>query len=509
MSTLKKTAIWITLLAVFLKLSGFIRESIISNKFGVSDQTDGYVYAFTLVTLVVAMISGGFNSVFLPMYTQKKLENEKEADKNATGIMNGIVLVFLLVSVAGYILIPYILPLITPSNLAAGAQDVAIRMMRIFFLGMSAIALNGIMETYLQTRKIFVPAQISKILATLMGAVFAIFFSGRWGIYSLAYGFIFGTFLGILIQSFFLWKGGFKWYPSIKVEKDFNKAFLILLLPAVLNSVVSQFNVFVNKTFALGTTGGGATYLDKASLLVSIPNTIYLTTIVAIIFTLLSEQVGDKKKFQNTVFMGLQVSFVTLFPIAIGLFLLGKEAIAFVYQRGLFTAEDTANTYIAMVLYLPMIIAQALQYIVSKAMFAMGKTKVIFKISVTTIAINFIVNMLIVDTLGYPGLAVTASVVNIYLLVVSTSIMYREFEPGESRRLFVLIARVIPPTLFMAVPIYIIKHYTQLGALPALVQLGLFGTMGVVLYAIGLFLFYREAFDKLLSLVKRKSKKTA
>lgn len=176
MSTLRKTAIWITLLALLLKMSGFIRESIVATMFGVSAETDGYVYAFSLITLVVAMISGGFNNVFLPMFSKKKKENAVEADRDANGIMNSTVILFLIISILGVFTIPYILPLITPDNMSAGAESVAIKTMQVFFIAMTMVALNGILESYLQGRRIFVPAQISKILATLMGAVFALLF---------------------------------------------------------------------------------------------------------------------------------------------------------------------------------------------------------------------------------------------------------------------------------------------------------------------------------------------
>ncbi|MFS0783794.1 murein biosynthesis integral membrane protein MurJ [Bacillus sp. 1P06AnD] len=504
MANLKRTAIWITLLAIFLKAAGFIRESIVAKVFGVSHETDGYVYAFSLITLVVAMISGGFNNVFLPQYMKRRKEKAEAAEKDANGIMNGTVIMFLLVSIIGYFASGKIIPYITPASMNPAAQDIAIKTMQIFFIGMTFVALNGILDSYLQARRSFVPSQIAKILATLTGAVFAIFFHEQMGIYSLAIGFVVGTVLGVIVQFIYLQKSNFRWAPTIKVEKDFRKTFLVLIVPSLLNSVVGQFNMFVNKTFASGTGDGGTTYLDKASLLVSIPNTIYATTIVVIIFTLLSEQVNDKKKFQETMHMGMMISLVTLLPMSVGLLLLGKEVIGFVLQHGKFTAADTYNTYVAMVLYLPMIIAQGLQFIVSKSMYARGKTSTVFRISITTVALNFILNWLIVDSLGYKGLAVTSSVVAIYFLVVSTIVMYRDFDKSESKRLVKMFLLVIPPTLLMGLPVYALKAYTPLGHLPNIIQLVLFGGIGAVLYVVGLKYFYKEAYTKLLSLVRRK-----
>ena len=191
--------------------------------------------------------------------------------------------------------------------------------------------------------------------------------------------------------------------------------------------------MFVNKMFATGTMEGAVTYLNNASLLVSVPHAIYGTTIAAIIFTLLSEQVDDKKKYQQTFFTGMQISFVTLMPIAVGLLLVGKQAISFIYEGGKFTAEDTQNTYLALVLYLPMIVTQGMQYIVSKSMYAQGRTATVFRVSATTILLNLVLNWLLVEPFGYPGLALTSSLVSVYYLSVTSFIVYKDFERGEKK----------------------------------------------------------------------------
>lgn len=505
MSGLKKTAIWITLLAIVLKLSGFLRESIIARQFGANEYTDGYLLAFSFITLVIAMISGGFNNVFLPQYVKGKKEAPEETERNASGIMNATVLLFLLITIAGYFFVPYLVPIIYGS-MTFTTENVAVEITQFFFLFMSAIALNGILESYLQGRRVFVPTQVSKLLATLMGAIFALLFSEQWGINSLAYGFIFGTLIGILVQLYFLHKRGFQWHPTLRVEKAFRNAFLVLLIPALLNSVVGQINMFINKMFASGTIEGAVTYLNNASLLVSIPQAIYGTTVAAIIFTLLSEQTDDPKKFQQTVFMGMQISLVTLVPIAVGLWLVGDAAISFVYERGQFTATDSHNTYVALLFYLPMIVTQGLQYIVSKSMYARGKTAIILRISITTIVLNILFNWLLVGPFGYPGLALTSSIVSVYYLAVSTFVVYKDFDREERKKLGLLIVKIILPTILMAAPLYLMKKFTGITELYSLFQLAILIPLGIILYTLGIYFFYREGFRQLLGLVKQRRK---
>lgn len=93
--------------------------------------------------------------------------------------------------------------------------------------------------------------------------------------------------------------------------------------------------------FATSTISGAVTYLNNASLIVSIPFTIFSTTIAAIIFTILSEKVEDDRSFERTVFLGVESSVLLLLPVTIGVMLLGDLAISFVYERGEFTSADT------------------------------------------------------------------------------------------------------------------------------------------------------------------------
>src|SRR5690606_28111401 len=86
MSNLKKAALWTALLALMLKVSGFIRESIVAKEFGASHETDAYFLAFGFITLIVAMISTGFNNVFLPMYVKSRTGNPEHSDRNANAL---------------------------------------------------------------------------------------------------------------------------------------------------------------------------------------------------------------------------------------------------------------------------------------------------------------------------------------------------------------------------------------------------------------------------------------
>lgn len=502
MSRLKKAALWTTALALVLKLSGFIRESIIANEFGASFETDAYFLAFPFITLVVAMISTGFNNVFLPMYVKSRTDGTYSSDQNANALLNWTMIIFIGISVGGWFGAPYFVPLIY-GNMETETAVIAVQMTQIFFAFMTVIALSGLLDSYLQSRRIFVPSQVSKLLATVMAALFALLFSEQWGIYSLVYGFIAGTLVGVFIQIYYLVRSDYTWRPEFKMEDTFRKAFIALIIPSLLNSVVGQINLFVNKAFASGTGDGSVTYLNNSSLIISIPNAIYATTLAAIIFTLMSEQTTNREKFKDTFFRGMEISLVTLLPIAVGLLVVGDAALAFIYERGKFTATDTANTHLALLLYLPIIVFQGMQLILSKSMYARGKTAIVFRISVTTIALNFLLNWLLVDKYGYPALAISASVVSVYYFAVSMVVVYRDLGMAEFKRFTRMSLRVVGPAVVMGLAVWGLKVVTGATEWAAILQLAVLVPVGVAVYAVMVRLFYREGFNRFVGLLRR------
>src|SRR5690625_4721625 len=102
MTNLRRVTIVIVFLSILVKLSGFLRESIIASKFGANEVTDGYLLAFSFITLIIVMTTAGFNNVFLPMYIRNYKQDSKNADKNAVGILNFSIVLFLIIGISLY-----------------------------------------------------------------------------------------------------------------------------------------------------------------------------------------------------------------------------------------------------------------------------------------------------------------------------------------------------------------------------------------------------------------------
>ncbi|GGE56117.1 putative lipid II flippase MurJ [Pullulanibacillus camelliae] len=505
MAQFRKTAVIIILLALALKLAGFLRESLIAKQFGATHTTDGFLLSYTILTLFMLIVSTGFNNVFLPLYAKLRETEPEATDRNANGLLNLSVLIFV---VMGFLLF-WIAPFAVRTLfyfMDTSTRDTALDVGRFYSLYLVLWALTGVLESYLQAKYSYIPTHIAKLLGTLFSAVFGLFFAQSLGIMSFAYGFAFGTLVGIMIQAIALLKGHFHWLPTISISAEFRRRFLLLLWPALLNAVVAPFNVTIDKLFASTTIGGAVTYLNNASLIVSIPNVIYTTTIGAIIFTLLTDNRRSLSTFIRILSRGIESGMLIFMPLAVGLALTGKEVVALIYQRGAFTHSDTLQTYIVLALYTPLIFTQGIQMVVAKALYALEKTKTLLKISSVTIVFNIVFNALFMKFFGFKGLALSSTLVSIYYLIASVLALYRAMERvHDLKDVSSAFFRTLLPTAIMTAGVLCYKAF---GAplLPPLsgLQLIIEVLIGVIVYVFFTYALNKKGFQTLWQMIKRK-----
>ncbi|TCT26445.1 putative peptidoglycan lipid II flippase [Melghiribacillus thermohalophilus] len=505
MSSLKQSAIWITILSVLLKILGFLRESMIASEFGANEYTDGFLLSFTFVTFIIALIANGFHSAFLPHYVNERQQDVQKADQNASGLLNRTILFFLILSAAGYGLTPWLVPLVF-GEMHPVTKELAIDITQFFFLFMVVIVFSSVLDSFLQARRIYVPTHISKMMGTLMATLFIVFFADLWGVYSIAYGFVFGMFLGGMIQLYFLLKSGFRWHARLDMESQVHRTFFVLLWPAILHSSVGHINLFVDKLFATGTVSGAVTYLNNASLITSIPTAIFSTTFLAIIFTLLSEQVRNQGKFNETLFMGYQIGILGLLPVAAGVLLTGEAVISFIYERGAFTSVDRANTYRALQFYVPLIVTQAMSMVSVKGMYARGQNRQILAISSTTILLNIGLNDILSHLFGYPGIALATSLVSLYYMTAVMIVLLRQTGRREWLRFLNLLARAGIATGVMSAAVYGLMQIPAIAELYTLLELLVLAGAGGGVYAAILVLIDRKRVLKMMQLVRKQKK---
>jgi putative peptidoglycan lipid II flippase len=129
---------------------------------------------------------------------------------------------------------------------------------------------------------------------------------------------------------------------------------------------------------------------------------------------------------------------------------LGRPIVALIFQHGKFTAADTVQTGNALAAYAVGLAGYGAVKVLSPAFYALGDARVPMVISLFSIAVNYVMNSLLVARFGHVGLAFstsTVALVNFVLLVIS---MRRKLGSLEGGALAGTLVKICAATVPMA-----------------------------------------------------------
>jgi putative peptidoglycan lipid II flippase len=120
-------------------------------------------------------------------------------------------------------------------------------------------------------------------------------------------------------------------------------------------------------------------------------------------------------EFRRTIASSLRLTFFLTIPSAVGLIVLSEPIIALIFERGLFDADDTRQTAIALCLNAVGLTAYSAVRVLVPSFFALKETRTPMLVSLVSIVINYLVAWFTVDVwrIGHRGLAFSISVVSI------------------------------------------------------------------------------------------------
>ena len=79
--TVTQAALLISVLSLVSKFIGFFREVLIANYFGATGQTDAFVVAMMIPGSILGLFAGGFSTLVIPFYLERKSKSEEAARK--------------------------------------------------------------------------------------------------------------------------------------------------------------------------------------------------------------------------------------------------------------------------------------------------------------------------------------------------------------------------------------------------------------------------------------------
>jgi putative peptidoglycan lipid II flippase len=406
---------------VFLsRIFGLVREQTFAYVFGAGLANDAFVVAFRIPNLLRDLFAeGAFSSAFVPTFAEVSIKKgREEAFRLANKAANALTLILAVISLIGILISPWLVPLFAPGfGRIPGKLPLTIHLTQIMFpfllfIGLAALTM-GVLNTF---RKFSIPA-LAPCLLNLAMILAGYFLCPLFGkapesqIYGMAIGALLGGLFQFLFQVPTLFKEGFRYLPVLDFKDPGIRQIGGLMLPRILGLSVTQVNMFVNTILASLLAQGSVSYLNYSNRLVQLPIGLFGVAIATVVLPTVAghaalERLDEVKK---TISSALRLVFFLTLPSAVGLIVLARPIISLLYEHGRFHAVDTVGTANALGFYCIGLFAYASVRSLVPTFYSLKDAATPVKIGISCEALNLVLNLILMRSMGYRGLALATS----------------------------------------------------------------------------------------------------
>lgn len=499
-----KIAVIIMLLTVFSKILGFAREITLSYFYGTTAIADIYLISQTIPAIIFALISSGFATGFIPMYSQILNERGPKSANRYTNNLSNILLILATVVVVVVLVFAKQIVKIFASGFSGEILHLAVSFTRITIFGVYFSALLGIYGGYLRLHNNYiVPSLISLPMNLIL--IITLFLSARTNVYVLA----FGSVLAMAFQLCFLVsplrKTGFKYMPVLDVNDKYIKAMINMVVPIIIGRSVSNINVLVDRSLASMITIGGIAALNYASKIEGFVKGLFVDSVITVFYPTISKMAAqnDIKQLKASIAEAISIISLIVIPTTFGAILFSVEIVHLLFGRGVFTQEAIIMTGRALLYYSIGLIPKGFREVLSKGFYAYKDTKTPMINAAIGVALNIILNIILSKYMGIGGLALATSIsaiVTAVLMFITLRKKIGSFGLLEISRSFIkiVIASAIMGMFAFGGFKFFLLYFTQ--------NLALIGAIiiGALVYGLIIFFMKIPEVDNTLAVLKKK-----
>ncbi len=458
------------------RVSGLVREGVMSRLFGAGSAYDAFVVGFRIPNLTRDLFAeGALSAAFVPTFVDY-LQNRdrKEAAHLANLVATAVILLVGGLCILGIALSPWFVPLLT-QNWAATAPEKtleAVKLTQIMFPFLLLVALAAQAMGVLNSCDQFaVPAFSStwfNVGSVASGLALGFWLGPHIGlrpIEGMAYGVVIGGALQLLWQMPSLYRQGFRFRPAFDFNHPGLRHIFKLMGPAIIGNASVQVNVLVNTFFATSINDpvrgvdGATAWLQYAFRFMQLPLGLFGVAIATATLPAIGRSAasGDIDEFRETLARSLGLVFLLTVPASAGLVVLGPSIIGAIYEGRRFQAYDTHQTAVALAFYSIGLAGYSAVKVLTPAFYALKDSRTPMVVSLASIAINAGAAWALVrhTHMGHAGLALSTSCVALFSFLTLFWAIKQKLGGIHGRRVRSVILKVSAASLLMTSVVWV------------------------------------------------------
>ena len=447
------------LMTFLSRIMGLVRDIFFARLFGAFPIMDAFFVAFKIPNSFRRFFAeGAFSRAFIPVLSDYENNKEEHEIQNFIDRTSGTLgLILFCVCIVGVIFAPILILIFAPGFFDDQSDKIdrynlSVNMLRFTFPYLLFISLTAFAGAILNTKKHFWATAFNPVILNIVLIIAAGFIapkSSNPGLV-LACAVFFAGFLQFLFP--FLKQVRRLPKPKWGWQDSGVRRVIRLMIPSIIGSSASQFNLLFNTLIASFLTAGSISWIYYSDRLLEFPIGVFGVALSTVVLPSLSRKNAARNisQFKSTVEWGIKLVFLFSIPASIGLFFLSGPLIATIFLGGNFNIFDLLMTQYSLMAYSFGLVGLSLVLILSPVFYSREDTKTPLKYGLITMATNALLSLVFVLTLiqlniSFPhiGLAFAFSIASI----LNALLLFRRLRLEKlvvlDRKLILFISRII------------------------------------------------------------------
>lgn len=415
-----RAAIIVASFTVLAKATATFKELVVAQVFGRNDALDAFLIAFLLPSFLVAVLCGSLHSAFVPVFIHIR---EQEGMEFAERLLSGLTAVSLVVLTAFSVLLAVLAPYCIQALAHGFAPAKMILAARLLYILLPFIVLSGLTSLWaaaLNAGERFALPAFTPALTPLVIVAF-IFLAGRhWGIFSVAAG----TVAGQAVESAFLIRSlksrGLRLRFSWQGTGPYVRRVLLQCAPLAAGAIIAGGTTLVDQSMSTMLGSGSVSALNYANKIINVLLGVGALALGKSTLPYFSRMVAnqDWSGFQHTIRTYVRLVILATIPLTLALFLFSKPLVRLIFERGSFTASDTAVVSPVLAFYSLQIPFYVLGIIGVNVLSSIKRNDILFYVAGFDVVLDIVLNFAFMRIWGIAGIALSSSVVSVASLII-------------------------------------------------------------------------------------------
>ncbi len=444
------------------RLLGLVRDQVLAYLFGAGNHMDAFNVAFRIPNLVRDLFAeGAMTAAFVPTFTKRlTFEGKPRAWRLGNQVLNALLVATGLIVVLGVLGAEPLTRLFAASYASVpGKLELTVFLTRLMFPFLTLVALAAAVMGMLNSLdRFFVPALspamfnvavigCALLVTPLMPAL------GLPPITGIAIGVLAGGIGQLALQWPVLRREGFRYERRLDRRDPGLREILVLMGPGTVGLAATQVNLFVSTVLATGEGTGAVSWLNYAFRLMYLPIGLFGVSIATAALPALSRDAARNQLdgMRETVSRGLRLMAMLSVPAAVGLGVLASPIVRLIFERGRFTADDTAATAAALLFYAPGLLGYSAVKLAVPSFYSLHDARTPVAISVASVIVNVSLSLILVRVLGYRGLALSTAIAALFNASTLLWLLRRRLGGLDERRIGMAVLKIVVAAAAMGI----------------------------------------------------------